>query len=219
MDDLTREAHLESLQAAAEGPQHSCELRERCRVQACLLGLAAVVPFATGAWLLWANHVFAHSILVWGPAWLLIAAAGAGLAIAWALWRRHGSVVLALTPETIAFANSPAPAPLHSFSELFVDQRHLHSTLAFTVYAPTGAPALRPRCYRSLAAPHAWPIAGGLQIKLWYVCLTLDGEPLDHQQVAYLIHDYIEAAQARRTLGQLFPGVQRLGEVRHSTGQ
>ncbi|UFH49272.1 hypothetical protein [Pseudomonas sp. KNUC1026] len=219
MDDLERQAHLQALQTAAEGPQHSCELSERCRVQACLLGLAAGAPLVIGAWLLWANQAFAHSILVWGPALLFIAAGGAGLAIARALWRRHGCVVLALTPDTLAFANSPEPAQLYQFSEFVLEQSYLHTTLAFTVHAPKGAPPLSPRCYRSLAVPDAWPIAGGLQIKLWYVRLTLDGEPLKHRQVVQLIYSYVEAAQARHTLALLFPGVQRLGEVRHSTGQ
>lgn len=52
-------------------------------------------------------------------------------------------------------------------------------------------------------------VAGGLRVKLWVCALSLDGQRVGFDQLPGLLLAYIEAAQARRTLGQLFPQTVR----------
>lgn len=48
-------------------------------------------------------------------------------------------------------------------------------------------------------------------MRLWLFNPMLDGQRLDFQALTDLLYAYLNAAQARSTLGQLFPEVQRVG--------
>lgn len=217
MDDREREAHLEYLQACADGPSESLEIHESSLGKALVCAVLALLVAAVGLWLATLPLVFGPQTplpvkwLLWGCGLPLLAVGLAGLALAEALRRRHGKQVLGVTPDTICFANSPAPVPWHSFDAFDIDQRHLSTLLVFSVSAFSRAPALQPACFKSLVAPDAVALAGGLRIKVWVCTPTLAGRALHLDELTGLLYAYLEAAQARRTLGQLFPGVERLG--------
>ncbi|WP_437879894.1 hypothetical protein [Pseudomonas sp. LRF_L74] len=215
MDDLEREAHLTALQVAADGPRQNLELRECSRGKALACAVLGVVVAPAGIWLVMLPVQFGLSVAnpvawtLWACALVLIGAGFAAIALAVALARRHGQRVLALTPDKLAFANSTEPLALDTFDSFEIDQRHLSSVLTFSVAVHARAPLLEPACFRSLMAPDAWPVAGGLRVKLWVCALSLDGQRVGFEQLTGLLLAYIEGAQARRTLGQLFPQTVR----------
>lgn len=217
MDEREREAHLEYLQACADGPTESLEIHERSLGKALLCAVLGMLLAAVGLWLATLPLVFGPQTplavkgLLWGCGVPMLLLGLAGLGLAEALRRRHGTRVLELTPETLRFANSPEPLPWHTFDAFEADQRHLSTLLVFSVSAFSRAPALQPACFKSLVAPDAVPLAGGLRVKVWMCTPTLAGKVLHLDALVELLYGYLEAAQARRTLGQLFPGVERLG--------
>jgi hypothetical protein len=137
----------------------------------------------------------------------------AGLACAVVLYRRHGKRVLSVTPDTLCFANAQAPTPLDSFDGFEVEQGYFTTWLIFTVSAFSHAPVLAPACFRALASPDAVVVAGGLRVRLWLCTPVVAGRRLGLQELVDLLYAYVQAAQARRTLAQLFPGVARMGEA------
>lgn len=218
MDNLGREAHLDDLQARADGPREALDIHEGSLGKALVCALPGLLSVGLGIWFATMPIVFgaqaAQSVkwLLWGFGLTLLIVGLAGLALAYALRRRHGQRVLGITPDTLCFANSPAPVPWSTFDAFEIEQRHLSTTLIFSVAAFSRAPVLRPGCFKSLVTPDAWPVAGGLRIKLWMCTPIVAGRPMDLHQLTELLYAYLEAAQARRTLGQLFPGVEHLGE-------
>lgn len=217
MDEGEREAHLDYLQACADGPSASLEIHERSLGKALVCAVLALSVAAVGLWLTSLPLVFGPQTaapvkwLLWGCGLPLLAAGLAGLALAEALRRRHGKRVLGITPDTLCFANSPAPIPWHTFDAFDIDQRHLSTLVVFSVSASSRAPELYPACYKSLVTPDASALAGGLRVKVWACTPTLAGRALAFEELTDLLYAYLEAAQARRTLGQLFPAVERLG--------
>ncbi|WP_409298811.1 hypothetical protein [Pseudomonas sp. KCJK8993] len=214
VDNAGKEALLEQLQAAADGPQGQCEIHERCLGQAALLALLSVLLLALGGWLAnlptaWQLH--SALLLFWGPGALLLGAGLAGLMGAEALRRRHGQRVLALSADSLQFANAAEPTPWTCFDAFELEQRHLSLAVVFSVSAGQRAPELAPAGFKALAAPNARSVAAGMRVRLWLCNPMLDGRRLGFEDLTDLLYAYLEAAQARRTLGQLFPEVQRLG--------
>ncbi len=218
MDNAEREAQLDYLQARADGPTQVLDIYEHSLSKALVCALSGLLLVCLGVWLATLPMLFGPHTpqpvkwLLWGFGVGMLMAGLAGLALAEALRRRHGQRVLGVTPDTLCFANSPAPVPWHSFDAFEIDQRHLSTVLVFSVSAFSHAPSLGPACFKSLVAPHAVAIAGGLRIRLWLCTPTVAGKRVDAEQLVELLYPYLEAAQARRTLAQLFPGVARLGE-------
>lgn len=172
---------------------------------------------ALGVWLLWLMALIGASparpalLTAWIVA-LGLVVAGAGLLwLADALRRRHGQCILVLTPDSVTFSNANGPVPLHGFSGFELDQGLVRLRLTFWVAGFAQAPALRPPCFKSLRAPDASPVAGGLGLDLWLCNATVDGQRLELHALKDLLYAYLEAAQARHTLAQLFPQVQRYG--------
>ncbi|MBB1610841.1 hypothetical protein A9978_00160 [Pseudomonas sp. UMC65] len=214
VDNAEKEALLLQLQADADGPRHRCEIRERALGQAVMLALLSLLLVLLGGWLASlpsAWQLRSAQLWFWLPGALMLGAGLVGLAAAEALRRRHGQQVLALTPDTLQFANAPEPTPWVCFDGFELEQRHLSLGLVFSVMAGSRAPTLAPACFKSLAAPHAWPVAAGMRVRLWLFNPMLDGQRLDFQALTDLLYAYLNAAQARSTLGQLFPEVQRVG--------
>jgi hypothetical protein len=56
-------------------------------------------------------------------------------------------------------------------------------------------------------------VAGGLRVSLWLCTPVVAGRHIALQELVDLLYAYLQAAQARHTLAQLFPGVARLGEA------
>ncbi|WP_230388173.1 hypothetical protein [Pseudomonas putida] len=219
MDNGEREAHLAYLQAQADGPTDSFVLLERSLGKALACAVIGLLFGALGIWLTVLAVQFspsASSGVIWLMSGLGFGLAGvgvAGLACAAALYRRHGKRVLSVTPDTLCFANAQAPTPLHSFDGFEVEQGYFTTRLIFTVSASCHAPALAPACFRALASPDAVVVAGGLRVRLWLCTPVVAGRRLGLQELVDLLYAYVQAAQARRTLAQLFPGVACLGEV------
>lgn len=217
MDDREREAHLEYLQACANGPSESLEIHESSIGKALVCASLSLLVGVVGLWLATLPLVFGPQTplgvkgLLWGCGVPMLLLGLAGLGLAEALRRRHGKRVLGVTPDTICFANSPEPLPWHTFDAFDIDQRRLSTLLVFSVSAFSRAPALQPACFKSMVVPDAVPLAGGLRVKVWVCTPTLAGRALHLDELTGLLFAYLEAAQARRTLGQLFPGVERLG--------
>ncbi|SDI08933.1 hypothetical protein SAMN05216588_11160 [Pseudomonas flavescens] len=157
--------------------------------------------------------------LCWIPGGLLLGAGLAALVAAEALRRRHGKTVLALSPDTLQFANASSATPWHSFDAFELEQRPFSLTLVFSVAAGHRAPPLGPTTLKALAAPDATRVAGGLRVRLWLLNPMLDGQRLDFAALTDLLYGYLDAAQARHTLGKLFPAAHRSGAVRQSMGQ
>ncbi|MBV4542437.1 hypothetical protein [Pseudomonas vlassakiae] len=217
MDNAEREAHLAYLQSQADGPHDSFELRERSVGKALACVMTALLLCALGAWLVWLALLFGPQAGS-GALWLLVgcglglAAVGlAALACAAALFRRQGKRVLSVTPDTLCFANAQAPTPLHAFDGFEVEQGFFSTRLIFTMTASSRAPALLPASFKGLASPDAMPVAGGLRVRLWLCTPVVNGRRLDLQALVDLLYTYLQAAQARHTLQQLFPGVARVG--------
>ena len=220
VDEAAREAHLIDLQRLADGPTERLEIRESSRGKSLACAVFGGLMVALGGWLSWVFVVIGITpgkpvfLLAWAVSLALVLAGVAALALAEALRRRHGQCVLALTPNTLTFSNSNGAVPLHTFSGFEIDQRHLRTVLTFRVAAHARAPALHAACFKSLTAPDAHPVAGGLSVELWLCVATLNGQRIDFEALTSLLLDYIEAAQARRTLGELYPQVQRFGAAR-----
>ncbi|MBV4492707.1 hypothetical protein [Pseudomonas oryzicola] len=219
MDNDEREADLAYLQAQADGPTDSFELLENSLGKALACAVIGLLLGSLGAWLIALVVQFsanAGSATIWLMSGFGLGLAGAGvaaLACAAALYRRHGKRVLSVTPDTLCFANAQAPTPLHTFDGFEVEQGYFTTRLIFTVSAFSHAPALTPACFRALASPDAVTIAGGLRIRLWLCTPAVAGRRLSLQELVDLLYAYVQAAQARRSLAQLFPGVARLGET------
>ena len=214
MDNSEKEALLEQLQAQAQGPRGSIEIRERSLRQAALAALAAVLLITTGGWLAslpTAWHLRSAQWLFWLPGLAMMVAGLAALAGAEALRRRNGKRVLALTPETLHFANAPHPTPWYCFDAFELEQRHFSIGLVFSVTAGSRAPILAPKTFKAFASPDAWPVAAGIRVRLWLFNPVLEGQLLDFEKLTDLLYAYLEAAQARQTLSKLFPGIVQIG--------
>ena len=219
MDNDEREAHLAYLQAQADGPVEGFELRERSLGKALACAVAGLSLAALGAWLMALAVQFAPQAGS-GVTWLL-AGFGLGLAVpglaalacAAVLYRRQGKLALSVTADTLCFANAQAPTPLHAFDGFEIEQGYFSTRLIFSVSASSRAPALAPACFKALAAPDAVAVAGGLRVRLWLCTPVVGGRRLALQELVDLLYAYLQAAQARHTLAQLFPGVARLGET------
>ncbi|WP_444757198.1 hypothetical protein [Pseudomonas sp. A014] len=206
MADTDRETLLAWLRAHAEESCKPWALHESSRGKALACALLAFSLVLVGGWLAslpaqW--QMQSGHWLLWGPGVLLLVAGMAGLALAEGLRRRHGKCVLSVTDDSVLFANSHAPTPLSCFDGFEIDQRHLSMTLVFSLAAISRAPQLAPACFKSLVAPDAWPVAGGLRVKLWLCTPVVDGRRVDLQALTDRLYVCMEAAQARRTLGQL----------------
>ncbi|WP_411383285.1 hypothetical protein ACK3BK_21745 [Pseudomonas sp. L7] len=206
MADTDRETLLAWLGAHAEESCKPLALHESSRGKALACALLAFSLVLVGGWLAslpaqW--QMQSGQWLLWGPGVLLLVAGVAGLALAEGLRRRHGKCVLSVTDDCVLFANSHAPTPLYCFDGFEIDQRHLSMTLVFSLAAISRAPQLAPACFKSLVAPDAWPVAGGLRVKLWVCTPVVDGRRVDMQALTDRLYVCMEAAQARRTLGQL----------------
>lgn len=206
MADTDREALLAWLRAHA---QESCKpwaVHESSRGKALACALLAFSLVFVGGWLAslpaqW--QLQTGQWLLWVPGLLLLTVGVVGLAFAEGLRRRHGQQVLRLADDSVLFANSHAPTPLYCFDGFEIDQRHLSMTLVFSLAAISRAPQLAPACFKSLVAPDAWPVAGGLRVKLWVCTPVVDGRRIDLQALTDRLYVCMEAAQAQRTLGQL----------------
>ncbi|MGY4523913.1 hypothetical protein [Pseudomonas sp. TE21394] len=217
MDNAEREAHLAYLQAQADGPTDSFELLEHSLGKALACAVIGLLLGGLGAWLIALALQFSANASS-GVTWLMsgfgLALAGAGvaaLACAAVLHRRHGKRALSVTPDTLCFANAQAPTPLHGFDGFEVEQGYFTTRLIFTVSAFSHAPNLAPACFKALASPDAVAIAGGLRVSLWLCTPVVGGRRASLQELVDLLYAYVQAAQARRSLAQLFPGVARLG--------
>lgn len=220
MDNAEREAHLESLLADADGPTQAVDIRESSLGKALLCAVLALLVAALGLYMtLTSARLSAHlslglALLLWGVSLGLIVAGVAGLGLAEALRRRHGQRILAITADTLCFANSPQPVPLAWFDGLEVHQRHLHTALVFTIAAQNPKPELRPTRFKGLASPDASLIPGGLWLRVWACSPSVAGRSQDVDQLVQLLWPYLKAAMARRMLGLLYPEVARVGSVR-----
>lgn len=222
MDDASRQALLSDLQAHADGPQQRYEIHERASGQALFSALGAAVLLFVGGWLVSLPsliHMRAAQWLCWVPGALLLAVGLLLLACAEAFSRRNGRCVMVLSADSVQFANAREATPWACFDAFEIDQRPLRMALVFSVMAGQRVPGLTPPCFKSLAAPDARPVAAGMRLRLWLFNPMLEGRRLDFEELAGLLDEYLQAAQARRTLGKLFPEVQRFSAVRHSTGQ
>ncbi len=217
MDEAAREAHLDMLQDAADGPTQSFTIYESSLDKAIACGVLSVLLVVVGGWLLQATttlaaHLSAGLLVLMVVTALVFLLSGlGGLVVAEALRRRHGQRVLAVTRDTLCFANALEPVPWVTFDGFDVDQKHLTIRLMFCRSGFSTLPALTPVRFKSLAAPHAYPIAGDLQVKLWMCAPTLAGKRMDIDDLVRLLFPYLEAAQARRTLGLLYPEVEQWG--------
>lgn len=222
MDDASRAALLSELQAQADGPQQRHEIHERASGQALCSALGAALLLFIGGWLVSLPsiiHLRSAQWLCWVPGALLLAAGLALLACAEAFSRRNGRRVMLLTADGVQFANAREATPWDCFDAFEIEQQHLSLALVFSVMAGQRVHGLTSPCFKSLAAPDARPVAAGMRLRLWLFNPMLDGRRLDIYELAGLLDEYLQAAQARRTLGKLFPEVQRFSAVRHSTGQ
>ncbi|MFB4368429.1 MULTISPECIES: hypothetical protein [unclassified Pseudomonas] len=222
MDDASRAALLSELQAQADGPQQRHEIHERASGQALCSALGAAVLLFVGGWLVSLPsliHLRSAQWLCWVPGALLLAAGLALLAGAEAFSRRNGRRVMLLTADGVQFANAREATPWECFDAFEIEQQHLSLALVFSVMAGQRVQGLSPPCFKSLAAPDARLVAAGMRLRLWLFNPILDGRRLDIEELTDLLYAYLQAAQARRTLGKLFPEVQRFSAVRHSTGQ
>ena len=222
MDDAGREALLSELQAQADGPQQRQEIHERASGQALFSALGAAVLLFVGGWLVSLPsiiHMRSAQWLCWIPGGLLLTAGLALLACAEAFSRRHGRRVMLLTADGVQFANAREARPWDCFSAFEIEQHHLSMALVFSVMVGQRMQGLTPPCFKSLAAPDARPVAAGMRLRLWLFNPMLDGRRLGIDELVGLLDEYLQAAQARRTLSRLFPEVQRFSAVRHSTGQ
>ncbi|AXQ46983.1 hypothetical protein N8H41_12790 [Pseudomonas vlassakiae] len=217
MDNAECEAHLAYLQAQADGPHDSFDLLERSYGKVLACAMTALLLCALGAWLVWLALLFGPQASG-GVLWLLsgcglglVAVGLAALTCAAALYRRQGKRVLSVTPDTLCFANAQAPTPLHAFDGFEVEQGYFSTRLIFTMAASSLAPALLPTSFKGLASPDAITVAGGLRVRLWLCTPVVNGRRLDLQALVDLLYAYLQAAQARHTLAQLFPGVARVG--------
>jgi len=140
------------------------------------------------------------------------------LVCAWALYQRHGQCALAVTRDTVGFANALAPVPWEAFEGFDVEQRRLSTHLVFSLAAFGAAPVLKASSFKALAAPDAQLIAGGLRLKVWACNFTLTGRRLTLAELVDVLYPYLQAAQARRTLAQLFPAVARQGDALRRAG-
>ncbi|HGM5581822.1 TPA: hypothetical protein ACKP22_003528 [Pseudomonas putida] len=206
MADADRQALLAQLQAQADGPCEPWAVTESSRGKALACALLAVALLLVGGWLAslpaqW--QMLSGQWLLWAPGCVLVAAGVVGLAVAEGLRRRHGQQVLRLGDDGLLFANAQAPTPLYCFDGFEIEQRHLSTTLVFSLAAISRAPVLAPACFKSLVAPDAWPVAGGLRIKVWLCTPRVDGRRIDLQALTDRLYTCMEAAHARRTLGQL----------------
>lgn len=222
MDDASREALLSELQAQADGPQQRHEIHERASGQALCSALGAAVLLFVGGWLVSLPsliHLRSAQWLCWIPGALLLAAGLALLAGAEAFSRRNGRRVMLLTADGVQFANAREVTPWECFDAFEIEQRHLSLALVFSVMAGQRVQGLTAPGFKSLAAPDARSVAAGMRLRLWLFNPMLDGRRLDIEALTSLLYAYLQAAQARHTLGKLFPEVQRFSAVRHSTGQ
>lgn len=219
MDNDERAAHLAYLQAQADGPSDSFELLEHSLGKALVCAVIGLLLGGLGVWLVALAVQFsanASSAAIWLMSGVGLGLAGAAVVVltgAALLYRRHGKRVLGVTPDTLCFANAQAPTPLHDFDGFEVEQGYFTTRLIFTVSAFSHAPALTPACFKALASPDAVTFAGGLRVRLWLCTPVVGGRRLSLQQLVDLLYAYVQAAQARRSLAQLFPGVARLGET------
>ncbi len=222
MDDASRAALLSELQAQADGPQQRHEIHERASGQALCSALGAAVLLFVGGWLVSLPsiiHMRSAQWLCWVPGALLLAAGLALLACAEAFSRRNGRRVMLLTADGVQFANAREATPWECFDAFELEQQHLSLALVFSVMAGQRVQGLTPPRFKSLAAPDARLVAAGMRLRLWLFNPMLGGRRLDIEALTDLLHAYLQAAQARRTLGKLFPEIQRFSAVRQSTGQ
>ena len=222
MDDASREALLSELQAQADGPQQRHEIHERASGQALCSALGAAVLLFVGGWLVSLPsiiHMRSAQWLCWVPGALLLVAGLALLACAEAFSRRDGRRIMLLTADGVQFANASEATPWECFDAFEIEQQHLSLALVFSVIAGQRVQGLTPPGFKALAAPDARLVAAGMRLRLWLFNPMLDGRRLDIEELTDLLYAYLQAAQARRTLGKLFPEVQRFSAVRHSTGQ
>nr|WP_288355545.1 hypothetical protein [uncultured Pseudomonas sp.] len=222
MDDASRAALLSELQAQADGPQQRHEIHERASGQALCSALGAALLLFIGGWLVSLPsiiHMRSAQWLCWVPGALLLAAGLALLACAEAFSRRNGRRAMLLTADGVQFANAREATPWDCFDAFEIEQHHLSTALVFSVMAGQRVQGLTAPGFKSLAAPDARSVAAGMRLRLWLFNPMLDGRRLDIEALTDLLYAYLQAAQARRTLGKLFPEIQRLSAVRHSTGQ
>lgn len=219
MDNSGADADLAYLQVHAVGPDESFELCEHSLGKALACAVIGLVALGLGGWLtslptvLGPQTATAVVVLLW--------AFGAGLAgfglvalvCAWALYQRHGQCALAVTRDTVGFANALAPVPWEAFEGFDVERRRLSTHLVFSLAAFGAAPVLKASSFKALAAPDAQLIAGGLRLKVWACNFTLTGRRLTLAELVDVLYPYLQAAQARRTLAQLFPAVARQDEA------
>ncbi|MDD1506637.1 hypothetical protein [Pseudomonas sp. CNPSo 3701] len=222
MDDASRAVLLSELQDQADGPQQCHEIHERASGQALCSALGAAILLFVGGWLVSLPsiiHMRSAQWLCWVPGALLLAAGLAMLAGAEAFSRRNGRLIMLLTADGVQFANAREATPWQCFDAFEIQQHHLRLSLVFSVMAGQRVQGLTPPCFKSLAAPDARPVAACMRLRLWLFNPMFDGRRLDIEELTELLYAYLQAAQARRTLGKLFPEVQRFSAVRHSTGQ
>lgn len=218
MDKTDGKADLAYLQAQADGPGEPFELHEHSLGKALACAAAGLVASGLGIWLATLPMVFGPQTastvkwLLWAFGAGLAGLGLAALACAWALYQRHGQCVLAVSRDTVGFANASAPVPWEAFEGFDVDQRRLSTQLVFGIAAFSAAPSLRAPGFKALAAPDAQVIAGGLRLRVWACHFTLAGRKLTLAELVDVLYPYLQAAQARRTLARLFPGVARQGE-------
>ena len=222
VDNSDKEILLEQLQAQADGPLHTCEIRERSLGQAAGAALIAVLLVILGGWLIslpasW--HLRSAQLWFWVPGTIVLVAGLAALLCSEAFRRRHGKRVLLLTPDSVQFNNAIGPTPWHHFEGFELEQSHFSLAIVFWVSVGNHAPALNPVSFKSLAAPDAWSVANGMRIKLWLFNPMLEGQRLDFERLTDLLYAYLNAAQARATLDKLFPTVKRISMLGQNTDQ
>lgn len=219
MDNTGADADLAYLQAHAVGPDESFELHEHSLGKALACAAIGLVAIGLGGWLASLPMLFGAQtastvkVLLWAFGAGLVGIGLVALVSAWALYQRHGRCALAVTRETVAFANALAPVPWEAFEGFDVEQRRLSTHLMFSLAAFGAAPVLKAPGFKALAAPDAQLIAGGLRLKVWACNFTRAGRRLALAELVDVLYPYLQAAQARRTLAQLFPAVARQGDA------
>lgn len=220
MDDVARRTHLAALQQAAQGPTDTFCLYESSLGKAMACAALALGSALMGIWLMQVTMTLSAqaskgvNLLMWGVALAFLLLGLTGLTLAEALRQRHGQCVLTVNRDTLSFANASEPVPWTAFDGFDVDQRHLTTSLVFSVAAFGTLPPLQPACFKSLVAPHVQRIAGGLRVKVWMCSPTVEGKRLGLEDLTQRLFPYLQAAQARRTLATLYPVAERWGAAR-----